>query len=112
MPVKRAIETYTNTKLNCAQSILTAFKDEMNLHEDSIAEARKSGGGRADGGICGALHAALGLTENQQKKDKIRKTFAEIVGSEKCREIRSAKVTPCAKCVEIAAQLLAAERDC
>jgi hypothetical protein len=109
MSVKAAIHSYTREKLNCAQSILKAFRHRKGITQNEIDAARAMGGGRADGGVCGALHAALLLHDDAEKKRSLRKSFAERAGSEHCREIRAKKIVTCAQCVELAAELLEAD---
>jgi hypothetical protein len=109
MSVETAVHSYTKERLNCAQSILKAFGYKKDMTENEIEVARAFGGGRADGGVCGALHAALLLLDGPAKKKWLRDTFAEHAGSEKCREIRAKKIITCGRCVELAAELLEAE---
>ncbi|MBO5959262.1 MAG: hypothetical protein J6Q65_03980, partial [Lentisphaeria bacterium] len=61
------------------------------------------GGGRAEGGRCGALHAAL-LLVPEEKRRELAERFRAEAGSELCREIKATGF-PCVKCVEIAARL-------
>ncbi|MRR56532.1 MAG: hypothetical protein EG822_18905 [Deltaproteobacteria bacterium] len=106
MPVRAAVHSYTNERLNCAQSILNAFREQKNLSADEITAARKLGGGKADQGTCGALHAALSLVDDPEKKDALRRSFVEVAGSEFCREIRAQNLISCVQCVEVAARYL------
>ena len=52
--------------LNCAQAILKGFQQEFGITDQEIEEFRNNGGGRAEGGICGALFAAEKLLRNCQ----------------------------------------------
>ena len=70
----------------------------------AIEELSKCGGGRAPGGRCGALHAALRITPEDKHEDIIQGFVAET-GSELCKEIKTVCKTPCTKCVEVAAEL-------
>ena len=106
MPVRSAVHSYTNERLNCAQSILKAFQEQKNISSDEISAARKLGGGKADNGTCGALHSALRLLDDPEKKESVRKSFVEVAGSEQCREIRAQNLISCQQCVEIAARFL------
>lgn len=106
MPVRAAVHSYTNERLNCAQSILKAFQEQKNISADEISAARKLGGGKADQGTCGALHAALSLLADPEKKESVRKSFVEVAGSELCREIRAQNLISCQQCVEVAARFL------
>ncbi len=109
MTIKAAVHSYTKERLNCAQSILKAFGHRKDMSRNEIDAAQAFGGGRAAGGVCGALHAALLLVDDPEKKRSLRESFAERAGSEKCREIRAKKIITCGQCVELAAELLEAE---
>jgi len=108
MSVKEAVHSYTKDKLNCAQSILKAFRHRKDITESEIDSARALGGGKADGGVCGALHAALLLHDGEEEKRCMRENFSARAGSEQCREIRAKKMLTCVQCVELAAELLEA----
>jgi len=109
MSVKMAVHSYLKEKLNCAQSILKAFSHRKDITQTEIDAARMLGGGKAAGGVCGALHAALLLHDDHEKKKAMREVFARRAGSEYCREIRAKRLFTCAQCVELAAQLLESE---
>ena len=112
MSVKAAIHSYTKEKLNCAQSILSAFRHRKDITQNEINAAHALGGGKAGGGVCGALHAALLLHDNHAKKRSLRESFVERAGSEQCREIRAKKIVTCTQCVELAAELLEKDDSC
>lgn len=84
---------------NCAQSV--AMGCGFPELEEELAAC---GGGRAPGGRCGALHAALRITP-EDKHEAIIKGFVAETGSELCKEIKTVCKTPCTKCVEVAAAL-------
>ena len=86
---------------NCAQAVADGFGDH------ALSEAMKvCGGGNAPYGRCGALHAALLLTDQACHEELIRK-FTTAAKSEKCKEIKgSAEPFPCAECVRLAAELV------
>ncbi len=107
MPAQRAIAAFKTRQPNCAQSVLRAFQREHGVTEDKIAQAQHLGGGRADGGRCGALHAACELVEHEAVRGSLRTAFAAKAGSELCREIRKSKTLSCEQCVELAAELVA-----
>ena len=98
----KAVEIYSRVPKthNCAQAVAAGCGRE-DLHESLKAH----GGGRTPEGRCGALHVAL-LVSHKDTHDTLKETFRNKVGSEFCKEIRTAGKTPCAKCVEIGAQLL------
>lgn len=106
MPVKRALEAYTEERLNCAQSVYRGFQSP----EEKIVAAQNLGGGKAEGGRCGALAAALDLAGGEAA-DKLLEAFTAKAGAERCREIRARKEVSCAQCVELAAKLLQEHGD-
>jgi hypothetical protein len=106
MPVERALTAYQKERLNCAQSVLRAFQSHRNIPEDDIAEAKFHGGGRAEGGLCGALYAALKLVPEPEARQRVRDAFVAVAGADTCREIKRTARTPCVECVRIAARLL------
>lgn len=105
MPEKKAVENFEN-KNNCVVSILKAFRDEFALSDQDIENHKNQSGGRAEGGLCGALYAAKTLLGDEDKKESLEKQFSLITGSPKCREIKSLKKTSCKECVGIAAKIL------
>jgi len=86
-------------RLNCAQSVLALCGIENRLDEFS-----EHGGGRAPGGLCGALYAALQLV-SEDRRDDVRKAFAAEAGAEKCQDIKRGTGTSCQMCVAIATAL-------
>ena len=108
MPVERALNAYKKERLNCAQSVLRAFQPHPKITDDDILHARHHGGGRAEEGLCGALYAALRLTDDAVACQRIRGEFVTKAGSDKCREIRRAARIPCVECVQLAASMLVA----
>lgn len=93
--------------LNCAQSVLYAYQKATEDASIAIADMKPYGGGRAPGGICGALHTACTLAP--AKADKIKAQFAAATGSIYCRDIKQGHRTACEVCVSEAAQLLGNE---
>lgn len=109
MSVEKTIKAYKEERLNCAQSILRGFQESCQISEDTIIEARKLGGGRAEEGLCGALYSANLLAENETVKLHLHERFIGLAGSEKCREIRKLGRLACSGCVELAASVLQEE---
>ena len=98
--IKKALSTFRNP-YNCAQAVQAAF-------EDNPAETERlasCGGGKAPEGLCGALYAALTLSD-ESNTQIIRTKFREIVGAETCQEIKSKCKTSCPNCVEAASTIL------
>ena len=91
-------------KLNCAQALLKGFQKEFNISEAEIEEYRAWGGGRAEGGICGALFAAERLLR-QVGKPSIEDEFIVITGHRNCIDIKKGKF-PCLDCVRVADELV------
>jgi hypothetical protein len=109
MPVERALSAYQKERLNCAQSVLRAFQPHRNIPEEDILKAKHHGGGRAEAGLCGALHAALQLTEEAEARQRLRDAFVAAAGADTCREIKRTAHTPCVECVRLAASLVAGQ---
>ena len=101
--MKKAVELFTAVPKmhNCAQAVAAGAGDEK------LAEALQCcGGGKAPLGRCGALHAALQLTDESHHAEVIREFTAEA-GSEFCREIKAGNPPfPCAECVRVGAELV------
>ena len=96
-------------RLNCAQSVLYAWREVFGDTAITVAELKPFGAGRASDGLCGALYAACLLAPNRE--EQLKAAFMARVGSLRCKEIRAAKKHPCAECVAQAAELLAGEDD-
>ncbi len=107
MPILKSLSAFRKEKKNCAQSILAGFSDICAVPDSEIDAARAVGGGRAEGGLCGALHAALKLAGKNETKETLQQRFVANAGSERCREIRQLKKLSCEGCVELAAKVLA-----
>ena len=96
-------------RLNCAQSVLHAWREVFGDTAIKVADLKPFGAGRAPEGLCGAVYAACLLAPN--RADELKAVFALRVGSLYCKEIRAAKKHPCADCVAQAAELLAGKND-
>ena len=89
-------------RMNCAQSVLSAFKERFYIDDELIEEFKSYGGGRAPDSLCGAYYAAKKII-NDYYKDKIKEFeqyFIMQAGSIKCHAIREAKKLSCLECVE------------
>jgi len=91
--------------LNCAQSVLRGFQQELNIPQSRIDLFRAYGGGRTPDGTCGALYVADMLLR-EQGKDSVSKEFEEKAGATACLNIRRAGKTSCMDCVKIADRLM------
>ncbi|MCF6149406.1 MAG: hypothetical protein E3K37_12195 [Candidatus Kuenenia sp.] len=93
--------------LNCAQAILTAYQNEFNIKDEHIKEYKQYGGGRAEGGVCGALYAIKKLIKDEAAFGHIKREFFHAAGgSAVCKEIRKSQQLSCVGCVEVADKLL------
>jgi hypothetical protein len=90
---------------NCAQAVLVAFQEETGMSDEELKEFSAAGGGRVEGGICGALYAAEKLLGSAECGELSRQ-FNEQSGSLKCREIRKLGQLPCKDCVGLAARFV------
>ena len=101
--MNNAYEIFTAVprKHNCAQAVAAGFGN------DCLAEELKTcGGGNAPCGHCGALHAALRLTEADKHAEVIAE-FTAAAGAATCKEIKAAYTPyPCSECVRKAAELV------
>ena len=89
--------------LNCAQAVLKYF----NAPPEKIAEYKAFGGGRAPEGLCGALHAARLLVDDEEKFRNLLEEFAARSGGAiTCRALKNEAGFPCPACVNLAAELV------
>jgi len=105
MPIATATAAHARGH-NCCQAVLRAFQERCRIGDDRIAAARLAGAGRAPGGRCGALHAALDLL-GPEHHAAIETAFVSRTGAVACREIRKLRRASCSECVEEAARLVA-----
>ena len=89
---------------NCAQAIAAAFCDRCEADPGLIRECSSFGGGKAEGGLCGALYAAKRLAGGAALE--VERRFAERCGETRCRALRKKTTTSCRDCVRIAAEIL------
>jgi hypothetical protein len=97
-------------RLNCAQSVIHAFREVTGNTSLALSDFKPHGGGRAPDGLCGALHAACAAAPEQA--EALKAQFAARLGSLYCRELRAAKRHPCEVCVGQAADLIQAGLEC
>ncbi|MDP8262435.1 MAG: C-GCAxxG-C-C family protein [Candidatus Ancaeobacter aquaticus] len=93
-------------RLNCAQAILKAFQPVTGMPDDIIASFKAFGGGRAEGGVCGALYAAQRFVSDPEALRELDKMFEVEGGSTLCRPIRQEGRLPCRECVGLAARFV------
>jgi hypothetical protein len=90
--------------LNCAQSVLYAYQAVYGDASMPVSEMKPFGGGRAPGGLCGALHAACTIAP--QKAEVLKSKFAATTGSTLCKELRETSELACQTCVSESARIL------
>ena len=99
-------------RLNCAQSVLAAFKDHYGITDEEIEAAVSHGGGNAPGGVCGAYCAAKHILEKHhpEKLGEFDNYFRSLAGSLDCKEIRGLKKLSCLGCVGKAADYITVQK--
>jgi len=97
----KALELFTASPRihNCAQATACGLG-----HEELYERLAACGGGKAPGGRCGALYAAM-LAAGETHAEEIGRRFAAELGSDKCAELKRTLAIPCARCVETAVKL-------
>ena len=107
MVAEKAAGYFTGSpRYNCAQSVLKAFQEVCHVSEEQVADFRRMGGGRAEGGLCGALYAARALCSEPEALAELETRFEREAGSIRCREIRKLNRLKCEDCVRLAAAAL------
>ena len=97
-------------RLNCAQSIAEAFRNEYGfITEDTVKEFKKKGYGKAPNGECGMLYAAKYIFEkngNPDRAHEFEKHFIEFAGTTQCNELIKKKIPFCAYCIDETAKFI------
>lgn len=92
---------------NCAQSIQKGFQHITKMSDEEIELAyRPMGGGRAEGGLCGALYSAENILK-ERGLPSIKDEFTRRAGGATCRELKGKNKFPCTSAVDLAEELLA-----
>lgn len=86
---------------NCCQATAAAFRGPRH---PSMAELQRCGGGRAPGGVCGAVHA--GRLIRPDLEDALKAEFAEKAGAFTCAEIKAEGKLSCKDCVALGCEIL------
>jgi len=98
-------------RLNCAQAVAAAWHQTTGRNAALVTDLGPCGGGRAPGGVCGALHAAQVIAGDEAVGGQMARQFAETAGGLSCRDIRRRGLASCADCVALAAEILATSRS-
>jgi len=104
---RKKSELYFHTlpeNMNCAQSVLKGFQKQFDITDREIEDYRAWGGGRVQGGVCGALYSAQRLLRQAEKPD-ITEEFNSRAGEIYCLEIKALNF-PCIECVRLADELV------
>lgn len=80
------------------------FHAEHGLSPSELEPFQKCGAGRAEGGLCGALYAAIRYRPD--KRDEIIREFEKVAEGTLCGEIRPKKNMTCTDRVALAAEIL------
>lgn len=97
-------------RLNCAQAIAEAFREEYGfITEETVKAFKKKGYGKAPNGECGMLYAAKYIFEKNGQPDKaieFQKHFIEFAGTTQCKELKKKKILFCADCINKTAKFI------
>lgn len=92
---------------NCAQSLHKSQQALTGLTDEEIeAQYRSKGGGRAEGGLCGAIYAMRSLASSDEEADRLTEAFGSTVGGLTCAQLRDRCGRSCRELVELAESLL------
>ena len=93
--------------LNCAQAVLRHNQEELNISDEMIMENVMNGGGRAEAGRCGAIHAVLlAFDGDKELQDEALAMFEEKAKFQDCSSIRGNRTLSCPACVDAASDIL------
>ncbi|MCX7749607.1 MAG: C-GCAxxG-C-C family protein [Clostridia bacterium] len=112
MQAKKAKKHYLGQdgckRMNCAQSIICAFKENFNFSEDIVESFKSFGGGNAPDGLCGAFYAVKYIMEQKRSEqlNLFENYFLEHAGALSCRDIKGLRKLSCIGCVEKSAEFL------
>ncbi len=112
MSVIKAKNNYTGMggcqRMNCAQSVIDAFKEDFSIDSDLVEAFKSYGGGRAPEGLCGAYYAVQYILSKQEpdKLEELEKHFLEHAGALQCSSIKGLKKLSCVGCVEKSSEFL------
>lgn len=84
---------------NCAQAVCAALG-----RRDLLEAMQFCGGGKAPGGMCGALYAAVESCP-PEKRSELSRHFVDKLGYSTCHALKKEGRIPCPVCVATAASL-------
>ena len=93
---------------NCAQTIAKAYQGITRATDDDIeATLRSKGGGKAEGGLCGALYSATQILGADSPEAKaLLEEFRSRLGATQCHSLKAELHIPCNDSVNLADELL------
>lgn len=93
---------------NCAQSIHKAAQGRTGLSDEQIELSyRPKGGGRAEGGLCGAIYAVRSIIgEGSQAAEDATEEFRQTTSGLTCAELKGRCGRSCQELVAVAEQIL------
>ncbi len=93
---------------NCAQSIHKSMQVHTGLTDEQIELSyRSKGGGRAEGGLCGAIYAVRTLVgEDTPEAERLTEQFAQEARGLTCAQLKGRCGRTCAELVELAENIL------
>lgn len=106
---KRAAEFFhlAPANWNCAQSIHKALQPLTGFSDQEIeALYRTYGGGRAPGGLCGAIYAVRTLLKSEEQAERATQTFSAEAGGLTCAQLRGRCGRSCQELVSLAEDIL------
>ena len=95
-------------RMNCAQSVVSAFKERFEIEDELIDSFKAYGSGKAPAGLCGAYYAVKSILEKHdtEKTEELEKYFLDHAGALECSNIKSLKRLSCVGCVEKSSEFL------
>lgn len=101
----KALEIFRQppARLNCAQSVIHAYRAVAKDGHHNVEDFKDFGGGRAPEGLCGALFAAC--SAHPLNAEGLTEHFSARMGSVTCKDLKS-RAVPCTSCVAAASELL------
>lgn len=93
---------------NCAQSIHKSAQAHTGLGDEEIELSyRPKGGGRAEGGMCGAIYAVRSIIgEGSEAAERATEEFRQITSALTCAELKGKCGRSCQELVAVAEQIL------
>lgn len=98
-----------NSNYNCAQAVLKAYTPAVGVDDSAVDALAGYGGGRAPGGVCGALYVAKALVTGPAAQEAVEQQFLATAGATVCQSIRRDRRATCQQCVAAASDAVYAQ---